>query len=85
MTITIKAKEVKGVIDDKHSLVISANTALRNAKELIVEDIKPVKVEVLFENNDYINETVTMYIICKIGEEGWITPEMIVQPKQKEI
>lgn len=85
MTITLKAKETKGVIEDKRSLVISANAALKKAKELIVEHIRPLKVDVLFEHNDYINETVTMYIVCEIGKEGWITPEMIEHPKQKEI
>jgi hypothetical protein len=85
MTITLKAKEVKGIIDDKPSLLISANAVLEKARELIVETIKPVRVDVLFENGDYINETVTIYIVCQLGEEGWITEEMIELPKQKEI
>ena len=85
MTITLKAKEVKGIIDDKPSLLISANTVLEKAKEMILEKIKPIRVDVLFENGDYINETVTIYIVCELGVEGWITEEMIEQPKQKEI
>lgn len=85
MTITLKAKDVKGVIDDKPSLLISANAVLEKASDLIVERLKPVRVDVFFENEDYINEAVTICIICEIGEEGWITEEMIKQPTQKEI
>jgi hypothetical protein len=85
MTITLKAKEVKGIIDDKPSLLICANAVLEQAKELIVEKIKPIRVDVLFENGDYVNDTVTIYIVCEIGEEGWIMEEMLEQPRQKEI
>ncbi|MCU7549903.1 hypothetical protein OCK74_12295 [Chitinophagaceae bacterium LB-8] len=85
MTITLKTKEVKDIIFDKPSLLISANTILEKAKEIIVEEINPIKVEVLLEENDYVNETVTIYITCEIGKEGWIDLEMIVLPKHIEI
>jgi hypothetical protein len=85
MTITLKAKEVNGIIDDQNSLLISANTTLKKAKSLIVEHLRPTRVEVVFEEDDYVNETVTLYIHCEVGKEGWITEEMMVHPKHLQI